>query len=126
VVAGCRSPQREIPRRRADARRLAVWLTDLGHDASHTLDLPDGNRTTDRVLSAHADREQRIVVTKDADFRTSHLLDGTPRHLLHVTTGNISNSSLLAILATHLGDIDSAFATATFVELTAEALVIHE
>jgi predicted nuclease of predicted toxin-antitoxin system len=107
-------------------RRLAVWLTDLGHDASHTPDLPDGNRTTDRVLSAHADREQRIVVTKDADFRTSHLLDGTPRHLLHVTTGNISNSSLLAILATHLGDIDSAFATATFVELTAEALVIHE
>ena len=28
-------------------RRMTAWLTAAGADAVHTLDLPDGNRTTD-------------------------------------------------------------------------------
>jgi predicted nuclease of predicted toxin-antitoxin system len=39
-----------------------------GHDAIHTLDLPDGNATSDAGILAVADREQRVVVTKDTDF----------------------------------------------------------
>jgi len=46
-------------------RRLASWLTSRGHDATHTLDLPDANRTTDAVISTVADAEDRIVVTKN-------------------------------------------------------------
>ena len=49
-------------------RRLAGWLAAAGCDAIHTLDLPDGNRTTDQQVIDVADREQRAVVTKDADF----------------------------------------------------------
>jgi predicted nuclease of predicted toxin-antitoxin system len=34
----------------------------------HTLDLPGGNRATDQDILDVADRDQRVVVTKDADF----------------------------------------------------------
>jgi predicted nuclease of predicted toxin-antitoxin system len=44
------------------------------------------------------------VVTKDADFRNSHLLSGSPRRLLIVTTGNITNDALLELVgASRLG-----------------------
>ena len=36
--------------------------------------LPTGNRTSDADISRLADSEERIVVTKDSDFRDSHLL----------------------------------------------------
>ena len=54
-------------------RRFAAWLREHGHDALHTLDLPEGNRTADTSITALADGEHRVVVTKDADFviRTS-------------------------------------------------------
>lgn len=48
--------------------RLARELNALGHDATHTLNLPAGNRTTDASIASKADSENRITVTKDADF----------------------------------------------------------
>lgn len=55
-------------------RQMVAWLFAAGCDAVHTLDLPDGNRTTDERINDIADREERIVVTKDADFVDSHTL----------------------------------------------------
>ena len=40
-------------------RRLAGWLIAAGCDAVHTLDLPDGNRTTDLQVIDVAERERR-------------------------------------------------------------------
>jgi len=33
-------------------RRMALWLSESGHDAKHTLDLPAGNRTPDAEVIA--------------------------------------------------------------------------
>ena len=55
-------------------RRLAYWLNSNGHDCLHTLDLPEGNRTTDAEISALSVREQRVVITKDSDFVEDFLL----------------------------------------------------
>ncbi len=52
-------------------QRLANQLRAVGHDVVHTLDLPNRNRTTDDEINRIAEREQRIVVTKDADFVNS-------------------------------------------------------
>ena len=79
-------------------QRMTAWLTAAGCNAVHTLDLPDANRTTDVQINELADREQRIVVTKDADFVDSHLLQGRPARLLLISTGNIGNRSLEALL----------------------------
>jgi len=74
--------------------RLARFLADAGHDTLHTTDLPDGNRTTDAEIATLAEAQDRVVVTKDRDFRDGHLLNGSPRQLLVVATGNVSNNAL--------------------------------
>ena len=49
--------------------RLAEFLNRAGHDAVHTIGLPDGNRSTDGQTAQRADSDGRVVVTKDQDFR---------------------------------------------------------
>lgn len=63
-------------------RRIARRLQEAGHDALHTLDLPDGNRTTGAEINAISLLEQRVVITKDADFVNSFLLKNQPYKLL--------------------------------------------
>lgn len=106
-------------------RRLASALADLGHDTIHTLDLPNRNATSDREVASTADRDDRIVVTKDGDFGTSHLLTGRPRRLLDVATGNITNAVLLDLVRSHLAEIEEAFEISAYVELTVDSLIIH-
>jgi len=62
--------------------RLSQRLTALGHEAIHTSELVEGNRTTDRVICAHADAIEATVITKDADFVINRTLHGSPRRLL--------------------------------------------
>jgi len=106
-------------------RRLASTLSDLGHDSIHTLDLPARNATPDREVASVADREDRVVVTKDGDFRLSHLLTGRPRRLLYVATGNIANEVLLELVRRHLTEVEEAFQNSAHVELTVDSLIIH-
>lgn len=105
--------------------RLSLFLADAGHDSLHTRDLPSGNRTTDAVIAELADEDDRIVVTKDRDFRDGHLLGRSPRRLLVVATGNITNAALLVLFSEHLGAIVAAFDEVDFVELRPTALVLH-
>jgi predicted nuclease of predicted toxin-antitoxin system len=78
--------------------KLAQLFVEAGHDCVHTSQLPDGNRTTDAALVTLADGEDRVVVTKDRDFRDGHLLRRSPRRLLIVSTGNITNVDFLGLL----------------------------
>jgi predicted nuclease of predicted toxin-antitoxin system len=106
-------------------RRLARRLGAAGHDAVHTLDLPDGNRTTDAEISRLADGEGRVVVTKDADFVTSFTLARRPAKLLVVSTGNITNAALEGLVVANLPAIVVAFDAHDYVELGRTALIIH-
>ena len=104
---------------------LADLLTAAGHDAIHTLNLPNQNFTKDRQICAVADAEGRIVVSKDADFVTSFYAVGSPKKLLLVSTGNISNKRLRTLFFSHLGNIVAAFVSHQYVELSRVALIIH-
>jgi predicted nuclease of predicted toxin-antitoxin system len=106
-------------------RRMTVWLTTAGCDAVHTLDLPDANRTTDEQVNDIADREQRAVVTKDADFVDSHLLRGRPAKLLLVSTGNISNRELETLMTPLIPDTIREFQTHSFLELGQAGIVVR-
>lgn len=75
-------------------RRIAHYLRVEGHDALYTLDLPKSNRTTDTEINMISEREQRVVVTKDADFVTTFHLSAKPYKLLLISTGNINNAAL--------------------------------
>ena len=107
-------------------KRLAEWLNEAGHDAAHTLDLPRGNRTSDAELNDVANREQRIVVSKDGDFVDSLLVTGRPSRLLLVSTGNISNAELEALVHANLPAVESSFEGCRFLELGRESLIVHE
>jgi len=101
-------------------------MVAAGHDAIHTLELPDGNRSTDRAVAAAADAEDRVLVTKDGDFRDSHRLSGSPRRLLIVVTGNIGNDELLRLFAANLELMISAFDSAALIELGQNGVEIFE
>jgi predicted nuclease of predicted toxin-antitoxin system len=88
---------------------MAAWLTAAGYNAIHTLDLPNGNRTPDEQVIKVAERDQRVVVTKDADFVDSHLLRRRPSKLLLISTGNISNQDLEALVVQLLLEIVREF-----------------
>ena len=48
-------------------RQLARRLAAQQHDTVHTLDLPNGNATSDAELREVCRRENRVLITKDAD-----------------------------------------------------------
>ncbi len=106
-------------------RRMAGWLGSAGCDAVHTLDLSDGNRTPDEQVIECAGREQRAVVTKDADFVNSHLLHARPAKLLLVSTGNISNRALEQLVEPLIQDLVREFQTHSFLELGREGIIVR-
>lgn len=105
--------------------RLVHLLTSSGHDAIHTSSLPSGNRSSDTELARLADADDRVVVSKDRDFRDSHFLKKEPRQLLVVAVGNTKNDDLLALFEANLTAIIQAFETANYIELYTDELVVY-
>lgn len=79
--------------------RNLVWLFDeFGITAYHTLGMPNQNQTTDSEILDFANQYDCIVMTKDADFVDSFYVQNRPNKLLLISTGNIKNSELKALL----------------------------
>jgi len=76
-------------------------------------------------IAEQADDDDRVVVTKDRDFRDGHLLARSPRRLLVVATGNITNTALVSLFERHLDAIVAALDEADFVEIGPDSLVVH-
>jgi len=106
-------------------RHLVASLKWNGLDALHTLDLPLGNTTPDWRINEISVGEQRIVVTKDADFVNSFLIAGVPYKLLLVSTSNISNRELEQLFIKNLSAILGAFEACDYVEITRTSLIEH-
>lgn len=98
-------------------RGLCAVLTRNGREAMHTLELPTGNATTDRVINQVSIDEERVVISKDTDFFYSHLLHGRPWKLLLVKTGNSCTRDLRALFERNLSAIEASFQTHTLVEV---------
>ena len=107
-------------------RRLARFLKAEGYDTLHTLDLPDGNTTPDRVINALSIQERRVVITKDADFVQSFLLQAQPYKLLLIATGNIRNSDLEKLFQQHLNHLVELLQSHAYVELGQDTITIHQ
>jgi len=106
-------------------RRLTTHFRQAGFEATHTLDLPEGNRTTDQVLINLSITEQLVIVTKDSDFVESFLLRREPWKLLLVSTGNIGNNELMKLFQRNIGQMAEAFATVDFIELNRTSVIYH-
>jgi len=106
-------------------RHLSFLLQHHGYDAIHTLDLEKGNKTSDTEINNISECEQRIVITKDADFVNSFLLTKRPYKLLLISTGNITNKELSLLFVKNLLVITTAFNEYDYVELTRSTLIEH-
>lgn len=106
-------------------RRLGRLLQSQGHQAIHTLDLPQQNRTDDRDIMAYADTYDCIVTTKDADFVDAFYLQQQPQKLWLFSTGNISNPDLEHLVQANLTQIVTLFATYRFIELSRTDIIMH-
>ncbi len=95
-----------------------------GHDAIHTLNLPDQNASSDGVLNEISLADSRVVVTKDTDFYYSHLLHGRPWKLVLVRCGNLGVRATCLMFETHLVAIESALLTHTLVELDQQCVSV--
>ena len=106
-------------------RRLATHLQQSGLEVTHTLQLPEGNRTTDRDLIALSIASQAVLVTKDSDFVQSFLLKKEPWKLLLVSTGNISNDELLTLFERNIEQVVRHLRTFDFIEINQTSIICH-
>ncbi len=91
--------------------KIAKFLETKGYKAIHINKILEGFNTTDAAISEYANENNYIVVTKDIDFKNSHIISGKPRKVLRITLGNISNQKLIAILDINLETILDHFTT---------------
>jgi predicted nuclease of predicted toxin-antitoxin system len=86
-------------------RSLSKQLSKAGHDSMHVNRLPDRWHSKDREIARFADQEDRILISKDSDFRDSCIVQGTPRKLIKVNLGNIPYTLLTSLFLDNLDRI---------------------
>ena len=107
--------------------RLSKRLVESGHDCNHVNRLPGRWHTSDQEIARIADQEDRILITKDSDFRDSCIVKGTPRKLIKVNLGNIPSSVLADLIVAHLMDIERLNERARFlIEVDVDRLSVIE
>jgi predicted nuclease of predicted toxin-antitoxin system len=106
-------------------RRLAHQLSVAGYETTHTLDLPQGNRTTDQSLITSRSSNNASSLQKDSDFVESFLLKREPWRLLLVSTGNIGNDELLRVFQLNIDQSVESVTTFDFIELNRTSMICH-
>lgn len=101
---------------------LATLLKDKGHDAIHTLSLPEKNLSSDETINKFSIREERILISKDSDFYHSFMLKREPYKILLVRVGNLKKDSVNNLILNNLETILKYFQTGHMVEITQSSI----
>ena len=99
------------------------WLTVSSQNT--LLTLPKKNATPDSEIIRFADADNRIVISKDSDFIDNYILDGSPKKLLIVSTGNINNRDLIGLFEKNLEALKSLFEENSVLEINEEEIQVH-
>jgi len=82
---------------------LSKFLNSQTHcSAIHVNQILQKWYTTDADICKYADERSLVVITKDQDFKNSHFINKTPKKVIRVTLGNISNSDLINLFDKYL------------------------
>lgn len=104
-------------------KSLALFMREQGFDVVHTLELPNRSATKDseiRLLSMH---EERIVISKDADFYNTYTARQEPYKLVYLTIGNLNNQALLALFAKNLAHLEAVLERSSVVEMNQHFMI---
>lgn len=105
---------------------LCEILKKEGIKSRHVDSLPAGDESSDNEITEYADLNDLIVITKDLDFYYSHMINGEPKKLLLITTGNIKNKDLFNIFRNNIINFKTLFDNCNYVELNNNGLIGHE
>ncbi len=95
-----------------------------GHDAIHTLDLPNKNATADHRINRLSIEQNRVVISKDSDFYDSFLSKQEPYKLIYLTLGNCSNGTLLLLIKTNLDLLETLLQENDVIQLSQTKLIV--
>lgn len=90
-------------------QKLVVFLNEKGIETIHGSDILESWRTKDNDFCRYADENDYVFITKDSDFRNTHFLQNTPKKLIKINLGNISNDDLILIFEKQISSIIKAF-----------------
>ena len=76
---------------------------------THAFDV--GSRPTDSQLWTHAQQNDLVIVTKDADFSQRIVLSVPPPRIVHLRAGNMRRQDFAAWLGSVWAQIESTVAT---------------
>ena len=94
-------------------------------NSTHVNQILNKWNTSDTDIANYADEYDLVVLTKDSDFVTSHLINETPKKLIRIVLGNIANKDLLSTMERFLPSILSLSANDEFyIELSREQLIV--
>lgn len=105
--------------------RLVNWLTKQGHDAYHATSLRSGIKIPDSLICEKSIQEQRIVVSKDVDFFNRFVFHREPFKLVYLTTGNMNNKDLLALLEANWDTLENLLQSHYVIEVNQENILIR-
>lgn len=105
--------------------QLVYWLRKRGHNVVHTRELPLKNETDDVDMIQLSVEQDRIVVSKDADFYKYLILKGQPYKLLMLTMGNIVNKDLLILFKKNIDQIETDLEQNKVVALGNDTVTVH-
>jgi len=74
----------------------------LGFEVIQVNNILDSWITSDIKICEFADLNDFIVITKDSDFKNSFYIKKSPKKLIKISLGNISNFDLIQIISENL------------------------
>ena len=94
--------------------KLVSTLKSLGFGAIHVNEILNKSETKDSDICKYADKNDYVVITKDYDFEDSYRVKNTPKKLLKISLGNISNNSLIKMFEENLEVLNKLVSVKSF------------
>lgn len=87
--------------------KFVKHINNLGFECIHINSILDKWFTIDSKIAKFSDENDYILITKDFDFKNSFLVNKSPKKLIKINLGNISNTKLIEIFNLNLNKIKS-------------------
>lgn len=94
--------------------KIVKHLRSLEIETFHVNEILDKWHTKDEDICEYADVNDLIVLSKDADFRSSFLINHTPKKLIKINLGNISTTTLQKVISENLPAIHKLYSSGGF------------
>jgi predicted nuclease of predicted toxin-antitoxin system len=87
--------------------KLVKHLTSIGFEVRHVNDMPNRWHSTDLEIAELADQQDYILISKDVDFKNRYLVKHSPKKLIKINLGNLSNQTLIQLVTENLTFIET-------------------